>query len=198
MLRVERFCWFVLATSGLCCCSSHASSPSSNRPAQSVAAADYALTQQSASRPDRTPCTEHNGCGEQKVAGETNQAPGRCDVELCEGDLSPTAVADLRAAAAKTRECYERELKEHPELEGKMMAHLRLAYGREPCEVHVEAGSLKVSESFVKCVVDQLRETRARPSSGCVDLALPLAFVRQEVDQLPDGGAPDSPPLNQQ
>jgi hypothetical protein len=198
MHRVQLFCLFAAATSGLCHCARHTSNPGSNGPAQSVTAAGYVLTQHSASHLDRMPCAEHHGCGEPMATSEVRQVPGRCDVELCEGDLSSADVADLRATAARTRECYERELEANRELEGKVMAHLRLAHGREPCEVRLEINSLKVSESFVKCVVERLRETRARPSSGCIDLALPLALVRQEVDPIPDGGVPNSPPLKQQ
>jgi hypothetical protein len=97
---------------------------------------------------------------------------------------------DLRATAQKVQDCYERELKDQNQLEGKLMARLRLAKGREPCEVRVEKGGMSGSETFVKCVVERLRETKARPESGCVDVALPLTFVRQEVEAPPDGGVP--------
>lgn len=114
------------------------------------------------------------------------QGPGRCDVELCEGELSATAIAALRATAAKANDCYESALKEQNQLEGKMMVRLRLAAGREPCEATIEQSSFAAPEAFSRCVLERLRQTEARPRSGCVDVALPLSFVRQEVEAAPD------------
>jgi hypothetical protein len=188
MRAVLGCCLFGAVTSWLCSCTTQPPRPGANAPA-SADSAEFSLTQRSASQPNRGACTAANGCvdGTGTASGAT---PGRCDVELCEGDLSASAVSDLRATAQKAQDCYERELKEKNQLEGKMMVRLRLAKGREPCEIRVEKSELSGSEAFVKCVVERLRETKAQPNSGCIDIALPLSFVRQEVETAPDAGAP--------
>ncbi|HMA97016.1 MAG TPA: hypothetical protein VKP30_30235, partial [Polyangiaceae bacterium] len=135
---------------------------------------DYSLTQLAQNQPDRATCSG----GRCKDDAAQREVPGRCDLELCEGELAPSAIAELRATAEKANDCYERELKEQNLLEGKMVVRLRLAAGREPCEVRVEQSSLKGSDNFINCVLDRLRRTEARPTSGCVDIALPLSFVR--------------------
>jgi hypothetical protein len=185
---------FVVATLWLCCCTTQPPRPGANQPPPSDSA-DYSLTQRSASQQNRGTCTAANGCVD-SAATAMVATPGQCNVELCEGDLSASAVAELRMTAGKAQDCYERELKEKHQLEGKMMVRLRLAKGREPCEIRVEKSDFAGSESFVKCVVERLRETRTQPNSGCIDLALPLSFVRQEVEALPDAGVPVTTPTN--
>jgi hypothetical protein len=170
---------------GLCECASSTTGREASRSAAAEGDSPYALTQHSASQPSR-------GSGGPTVAPVL--AMGRCDVESCDGNLSPAAVAELRVTASKARDCYERELKENNQLQGKMIVRLRLALGRAPCEIHIEQNTLAASESFAPCVIERLRETSARPDSGCVDLALPLTFVRQEVDTPPDNGASPAPP----
>ncbi len=194
MRSLSGYCLFGVATWWLCCCTTQPTRPGANQPVPADSA-EYSLTQRSASQQNRGTCTAANGCVDSVATATATvmaTAPGRCDVELCEGDLSASAVAELRAMAAKAQDCYERELKEKNQLEGKMMVRLRLAKGREPCEIRVEKSDFVGSESFVKCVVERLRETKAQPNSGCVDLALPLSFVRQEVEAAPDAGAPVS------
>lgn len=190
MRALSGYCLFGVATSWFCCCTTQPTRPGANQPAP-VDSAEYSLTQRSASQQNRGACTAANGCVDSVAAAMTTDrasAPGRCDVELCEGDLSASAVAELRTTAARAQDCYERELKEKSQLEGKMMVRLRLAKGREPCEIRVEKSDFAGSESFVKCVVERLRETKSQPNSGCVDLALPLSFVRQEIEATPDAG----------
>jgi hypothetical protein len=175
LAKIRSLCSAVVA--GFIGCASPSPHVNATAPTSS-AAPEYSLTQRSASRPDRAGC-KGAGCSDDSTP---NGALGRCDAEICEGDLSETGIAELRAAAVKASDCYETELKDKHQLEGKMTVRLRLAAGREPCEIRIEQNSLQASETFAKCVIARLGESRARPSSGCVDLALPLAFVRQEVE----------------
>lgn len=122
-------------------------------------------------------------------AATPTAAPVRCDVELCDGELEPSAILELRTSAEKAYDCYEQELKEQNQLEGKMMVRLRLAAGREPCEIRIEEGALTGSDTFRTCVTERLRQTQARPTSGCIDVALPLSFVRKEVESMPDASS---------
>jgi hypothetical protein len=193
MNRAFGFCLFGAATLVLCRCSSQSASSGPSRARPPDGTADYSLTQRSASQPNRGSCNQTNGCADPQTT-DAMTGIGRCDVELCEGELSATALTDLRASAAQARDCYERELKERNRLEGKMLVRLRLAAGRDPCEIHVQEAEFAASETFVNCVLLRLRETKARPTAGCIDLVLPLVFVRQEVDLTPDGGVPTPPP----
>lgn len=170
---------------GQCQCSGQARPLVQGAARASSSDAEYSLTQQSASHPDRGACRG----GRCDDTATTTNVLGRCDVESCEGELTPTAISELRATAAKTNDCYERELKDQNQLEGKMMVRLRLAAGREPCEIRVEQSSISGSETFLTCVTDRLRQTEAHPSSGCIDVALPLSFVRKEVESMPDASA---------
>lgn len=178
---------FGAITAGLCACSRPRQPDNARATDPSKDVIDYSLTQHGQNQPDRTACSGGN-CDDGRP-----QPPGRCDVDLCEGELSPTAIAELRASAEKANDCYERELKTQNQLEGKMLVRLRLAAGREPCDVRVEQSSVKGSADFINCVLERLRRTAARPSSECVDVALPLSFVRKEVDASPDAGPTAAP-----
>jgi len=184
--------WFCLcvATTSWCACTAQPARTSANPASAAGDIEDYSLTQRSASQPNRGACTSSNGCIQAAAPGLV-ATPGRCDAESCDGDLSASGVAELRVAAQKAQDCYEAALKDQNQLEGKMLVRLRLAKGRQPCEVRVEKGPLSSSEPFVKCVIERLRETTVQPDSGCIDVALPLTFVRKEVEASPDGGAPE-------
>ena len=166
-------------------CTTQARGPLANAPAAPSAAADYTLTQSSASRPNRGGCSVANGC----LGDDAKATLGRCDAESCNGDLSAQTIAELRAAANDTKDCYERELKDNPKLEGKLAVRMRLAEGRDVCEIGLDNSSLSGSETFMACITERLRQVRARPDSGCVDIVLPLSFVRHEIDAPAGTGA---------
>lgn len=140
--------------------------------------ADFTLTQNSSSKPNR--------------GMSANQEPPKlivdqgCSAESCEGELSAVAVSELKKTAAAATDCYERELKENADLEGKLTLLLRVldrAYQLQgPCNVQVESATFKLPAAFEACVVEVLKKTGARSTQGCVDVALPLAFVRQVVE----------------
>lgn len=173
----------------LCRCAAPTQSAPARAEPNLDAAADYSLTQRSASAPERGRCPG-GVCAEPILP----QAPGRCDVELCEGELAPAAVANLRSSAQSATECYENALKDQNQLEGKMLVRLRLAAAREPCDVRIEQRTFEASPSFIECVLERLRKTEAHPDSGCVDVALPLSFVRHEIEAAPDAGSSDAHP----
>lgn len=186
--------WFGAITVGLCACSRPRQPDDARTTGQSKDVVDYSLTQHGQNQPDRTACPGGRcGDGAWHALAPGPLVPGKCDVDLCEGELTPAAITELRASAEKANDCYERELKTQNQLEGKMLVRLRLAAGREPCDVRIEQSSVKGSEDFNHCVLDRLRRTAARPSSECVDVALPLSFVRKEVDASPDAGPAAAP-----
>jgi hypothetical protein len=124
-----------------------------------------------------------------------------CAAESCDGELTQQGIAELRATAAQTEQCYEAELRayerdklDHQQLQGHVLLRLRLAAGQTLCSVEVERADFKPSERFANCIFAKMREATVRPISGCIDVALPLAFVCKEVENLPDGGASPSSP----
>jgi hypothetical protein len=173
----------LLGLSGLlfCQCAAPTKASPTKAPADTDAS-DYALTQRSASKPDRVSCRGVE-CPTERVPA----AIGRCDAELCEGELSAAAVSKLRESAQSAHDCYESALKDQNQLEGKMMVRLRLAAGRQACDVRIEQSSFSAPPAFTRCVIERLQRTEARPEFECVDVALPLSFVRQEVEATPGG-----------
>lgn len=178
---------FTLVALGLCQCAV-TKPPAASAAPKGSSDAEYSLTQSSASAPARGSCRGSDCVEAPQVA------PARCDVEECAGELGPAAIAELRATAAKANDCYESALKDQNQLEGRLLVRLRLAAGRDPCEIRIEQKSFDAPEALTQCVLARLRATEARPRSGCVDVALPLAFVRQEIEAAPGSSGTGAPP----
>lgn len=170
-----------------------------NNQAVPAGSADYSLTQLSASQPERGGRKPDAKSEPLEVAPPAVPTQG-CDAAECTGDLPAVALAQLRAAAAKSEDCYEKELKEHPQLEGKWTVLLRLTSDRAPgaklCPMTIERAGFEASDAFRKCLFGVLEQTQAKSVNGCVDVALPLSFVRQEIEvpaaTSEAGGAPSS------
>jgi hypothetical protein len=175
--------WWLLLLTG---CSGTAV-PAADRP-QSAAAegdAEFTLTQKSSSQPNRGQANT--------AAPSTLTVDQSCSAESCEGVLPSEAISELKKTAAAASDCYERELKENVELEGKLTMLLRVldraSPERGPCNVTVESSTFKLPAAFESCLVEVLKKTAARSKQGCVDVALPLSFVRQEVEVPAAAGA---------
>jgi hypothetical protein len=180
-----------LAFVGLIACSGPSVTAANQPKAQAQAPADYSVTQLSASQPERAAGVKRD----EPVRLPPEVAQG-CDAAECTGELSSAGAALLRESAAKTRDCYEQELKEHPELEGRWSILVRLLSARtkdeKPCPMTVEQAGFTGSEPFKKCLFDVLAQTSAKATGGCVDVAVPLSFVRQEVEAPAAGGSPST------
>ncbi|HEY5959060.1 MAG TPA: hypothetical protein VIV60_21020 [Polyangiaceae bacterium] len=212
MIRECLVGWCAAVTLGLGACSTQASAQrsktalttSSAEPGSADDVTDFTLTQNTTGRPERGNCPNPGGCMGSAPEPAPQAPASNCEAELCEGELTQQGIADLRAAAAKAEDCYEAELRayereklDHQKLEGHLLLRIRLAAGEKPCSIGIERKDFDPSERFANCVFDKLRQTAVRPISGCIDLALPLVFVRKEVDSLPDGGVPaGTPPSN--
>jgi hypothetical protein len=156
--------------------------PTTQTKAREESEAAYSVTQKSSSQPERE-AVETRVPRDPNVGAATQSAG--CDAAECLGELSPSAMATLRASAAKAQDCYETELKSQPELEGRWTVLLRLlsepSRDGKPCPVTIEQEGFKASDTFRNCLVEVLGSTQAKATNGCVDVALPLAFVRQEI-----------------
>lgn len=183
---------------GLGGCSGQPAARPANAAQPTVDVTDYALTQGSASQPDRGNCRDSKQCAGQATAPPAPVVPS-CDAEDCEGELPQAAIAELRQTAAGLQDCYEKELRRFERekldtkpLEGRVQFLLRLAATQPVCSAKVERGDFELSEGFTACAMGRLKATLARPISGCVDIALPVVFVKKEVDKLPeDQAAPE-------
>lgn len=177
-----------LAFAGLTACSGPAVTATNQPKAQTETSTDYSVTQLSASQPERGSRTGRD----EPVKLPLEVAQG-CDAAECTGELSSAGAALLRESAAKARDCYEQELKEHPELEGRWSVLVRLLSARatdeKPCPMTVEQAGFAASDTFKKCIFDMLGQTSAKATGGCVDVAVPLSFVRQEIEASAAGGA---------
>lgn len=116
--------------------------------------------------------------------------------------MSQVAIVELRQAAEQLQDCYEKELRrfereklDHQKLEGRVLVQIRIAAGQKVCSASIERSEFDLSADLQACILQKLRGISVRPDSGCVDIALPLAFVRKEVENLPegDGGEPAPP-----
>jgi hypothetical protein len=154
---------------------------------------NYSVTQLSASQPDRA--SRDASESSSTVASVVTPAES-CDTEECTGELSSSAAANLREAAAKTRDCYEQELKDHPDVEGRWTVLVRVLSDRSKnapkCPLTIEKAGFSGSEAFKQCLNRVMTQTEATAIHGCVDVALPLSFVRQEVEAPATGGAPST------
>jgi hypothetical protein len=188
--------WHVGAVLGFCVqlgCSGSSVAAGSQPKSEGSETKDYSVTQFSASRPDRASRDSSNSNSSAVSAVTPVES---CDTEECTGELSSNAAASLREAAAKTRDCYEKELKEHPDAEGRWTVLVRLLSDRSKaapkCPLTIERAGFSGSEAFIQCLNHVMTQTDAKAVHGCVDVALPLSFVRQEVDAPAMGGAPSS------
>ncbi|MGC4068544.1 MAG: hypothetical protein QM784_28620 [Polyangiaceae bacterium] len=151
---------------------------------------EYSLTRKSSSTPERQGNAQPQPSPLESRSSSLEQ---ECDARDCEGTLDEVAVKELRATAAHAEECYERELKDNAQLEGKLTVLVRLpgpsAKVPGACPARIEGRGegrgFAASEAFKTCLVELFRNTKARAAEGCVDVALPLSFVRKEVEAAP-------------
>jgi hypothetical protein len=150
---------------------------------EGAADAEYSLTQKSSSAPERQGDASSTAPA---PAARQNAVEQGCGAEYCVGSITPSAIAELSATAARAQECYERELTGNAGLEGKLTLLIRLpglsALETEACPARIEGKGLAASETFKTCLIELFRSTKARGTDGCADVALPLAFVRKEIE----------------
>jgi len=168
--------------------------------------AEYVVVKQDASKPNR------GGKPVDAVAPLEAPAEGRpdtpetatnqgCDAAECEGDLTANARQQVTQAIAGVRECYEAELKDNSTLEGRISLLIRLPGDKAkqpgPCVPKIESAAFKLSDGFSRCIVATLGKVQARGKDGCVDVAIPLNLVREEVEapaKPNDPNAKSTPP----
>jgi len=158
--------------------------------AEPAAGGSSQLRVYSASQPQRNPGAEL-GKGD---APSLVQAVSDCDVTVCIGSAPEGLIEALRSRAAQARSCYERSLRETPELSGRMLLNLRIAHDGASCPFGIAQNELAESTTLVPCLRELLEVRYPRPTGGCVELNLPLKFVPEyiEVDAGAAGAEPPS------
>ncbi|MFC1641549.1 AgmX/PglI C-terminal domain-containing protein [Myxococcota bacterium] len=102
----------------------------------------------------------------------------------CEGQCKGTANGTLRSALAgrggQARGCYERALRNNAGAEGRLLVALRIGPQGQVCSASVSDQGLG-DPGVVQCVRRMfLTGTFPPPAGGCVDVQVPLNFVRKE------------------
>lgn len=106
----------------------------------------------------------------------------------CNGGVGQVLAAALRERAQAARTCYENALKKDPSLAGRLVVGLQLADDGSVCASRLVKDTLK-SPEVASCIRGLFVGQRfPAPTAGCVNVALPLAFVTK----VSEGGTPDA------
>jgi hypothetical protein len=161
---------------GICACAS--------APPGSTAPTNPASSEHESMRPAAMSAT----AGDRDAA----TAPGAASIDAgasgsrCHGHASSELVASLLARATAVRPCYERQLRDHPRLSGRMVLAVSIGDNGEVQGVEItrdEPGD----ESLRLCVTRFFETARfPAPLGGCIAAKVPLSFVPR---QAPDGDA---------
>jgi hypothetical protein len=95
----------------------------------------------------------------------------------CGGREAPQLRAVLSGKAAQARGCYERALRQNPQLEGRLAVAMRIGLQGQVCSASLVNDGLG-DPAVATCVLQNLRSmTYPAPKGGCVDVQVPMNFV---------------------
>lgn len=98
----------------------------------------------------------------------------------CSGECSGSDTGALRAALAATgaraQGCYERGLRQNPNLQGKLMVRVRVGPNGDVCSAGLASDGLG-DPGVTTCVLQKFQAgSYPAPANGCVDIQVPLRF----------------------
>lgn len=94
----------------------------------------------------------------------------------CQGEATSALRAQLGAKAGQVRGCYERALRNNPQLQGRLRVSVRVAPNGQVCSARVAQNELG-DAGVATCVLQIFRASSfAPPQGGCVDAEVPLKF----------------------
>jgi hypothetical protein len=103
---------------------------------------------------------------------------GGCTGE-CKGEVSAELRTYLAGRAAQGRKCYERALLQNGSLKGRMRVQVRLNPSGQLCNAAMASDELQ-DPGLSACIIQMFRNSvYPAPKGGCVDVAVPMAFVPQ-------------------
>jgi hypothetical protein len=123
--------------------------------------------------------------GNQDAATDSGAHAKSFGAELCGGKCSGTAPASLQSAlsgaAAASRSCYERALRNNPMLQGRMTVSVRVASNGSVCSAGISQDGLG-SPDVSSCVKGLFsgRSFPAPTGGTCVDVNIPLSFTPRD------------------
>ena len=167
-------------------CSSSRSTTDAHSVSNGVLDPNLQIEMQSASKPTRT---------SKSIADSSDRTPSAekdvlaCAADACVGSLPERAISQIRDRAAKTQDCFETALKQSQDLQGRLVMALRLAPSGHLCRAQIINSELGKRPEFESCLVETMNIAYSAPTNGCVDLNLPLNFVRKEVETSTDAGS---------
>ncbi len=96
----------------------------------------------------------------------------------CVGAASPELEAALAAQAKRAEECWERSLTQQGSGDGELELQVALSSSGDVCRVRLLADRLRRPD-VTSCVLRVMRSARLQPapSTGCVEVVLPLRFL---------------------
>lgn len=99
---------------------------------------------------------------------------GPCST-TCSGSASSALASEVRALGGRAKSCYERALRQNPNLEGHMDVALKIDASGNVCSASSSGGSL--GGDVGQCVAGMFRGKKfSPPNGGCVNMSLPLNF----------------------
>jgi hypothetical protein len=108
-----------------------------------------------------------------------NTRPGDpCVVKSCSGATTPELESALAFRAKQAHRCYDSALANDATLQGKIQISVRVASNGNVCSAGVVSSETGMG-NVANCVANTFRMSGHFPSpkSGCVDAAIPIAFV---------------------
>lgn len=100
---------------------------------------------------------------------------GTCSGE-CDGTVTGALRSALATTGARAQGCYERGLRQNPNLQGRLMVKVRVGPSGEVCSAGVASDGLG-DTGVTSCVVQKFQAgTYPTPVNGCVDVQVPLRF----------------------
>jgi len=113
--------------------------------------------------------------GAVRTAGNYNPCSAKCS-----GSANSALQAAISGRAGAARPCYERALRVNSALQGKLMISVRIDPQGNVCSSSIAQDQIH-SPEVANCVMGMFRTAKfPPPTSGCVDVQVPLSFVPRE------------------
>jgi hypothetical protein len=99
-----------------------------------------------------------------------------CGATTCTGTPAGSMKGELQARAGNARGCYERALRQNPNLQGRVVVSVRIDQSGNVCQAGISQDT--VGGDVGSCILPMFRGAHvAPPTGGCVDVTVPLNFT---------------------
>lgn len=126
--------------------------------------------------PDDDPTPAPSASAAKKTTPGGGGAGFGCGAAACTGTPAASMKSELQARAGNARGCYERALRQNPNLQGRVVVAVRIDQSGNVCSSSIAQDS--VGGDVGSCILPMFRGTHvAPPTGGCVDVTVPLNFT---------------------